>query len=115
MPFVPIARLEDVPRDRGLRVELNGIAIGLYRVGDAIHAMEDTCPHAGYPLAEGDFEGCVITCRAHGWPFDVTTGFDPAHADGFPIPCFAVEVENNEIRIDLDNQLNDPRKNRRER
>lgn len=115
MPFVAIARIEDVPTDRGLRVAVDGVAIGLYRVGDEIHAMEDTCPHAGFPLAEGDFAGCVITCKAHGWPFDVTTGFDPDHADGFPIPCFAVEVEGSEIRVDLENQINDPRKNRQRR
>ena len=66
MPFRTVARLSEIPPDRGLRVEIDGIAVGLYRVGDAVHAMEDACPHAGYPLHEGDLEGCVITCRAHG-------------------------------------------------
>lgn len=72
--------------------------------------MEDACPHAGYPLHEGDLVGCVITCRFHGWPFDVRTGFDPDDADGFPIPCFAVEVEGDDVRVDLENRINDPRR-----
>jgi len=114
LPFVPVAKLEDIPIDRGLRVVVNEIGIGLYRSGNNVYAMEDACPHAGYPLSEGEFSDCVISCRAHGWPFDVRTGFDPDNADGFPIPCFAVEVEGGEVRIDLDDCVNDPRRTRRE-
>jgi nitrite reductase/ring-hydroxylating ferredoxin subunit len=112
LPFVCVARLEDVPTRRGLRVEVEGIAVGLYRVGETVYAMEDDCPHAGFPLSEGALEGCVISCRAHGWPFDIRTGFDPDDADGFPIPCFAVEIESGEVRLDLSQRLNDPRPRR---
>lgn len=112
LPFVSVARLTDLPPDGGLRVVVDGIGIGLYRVGDVIYAMEDDCPHAGHPLSEGQLEGCVITCRAHGWPFDIRTGFDPDHGDGFPIPCFAVALEGDEIRIDLTRRINDPRRAR---
>lgn len=112
MSFVPVAQLSEIPTDRGLRVVVDQIGIGLYRVGEVVYAMEDACPHAGYPLSDGDFADCVVTCRAHGWPFDVTTGFDPDHADGFPVPCFAVEVRGNEVLIDLETRTNDPRKNR---
>jgi nitrite reductase/ring-hydroxylating ferredoxin subunit len=113
LSFVTAAQLADVPTDRGLRVTIEGIAIGLYRIGDAVHAMEDACPHAGYPLSDGELSGCVISCRAHGWPFDVTTGFDPDNADGFPVPCFAVEIQGDEVRVDLENRINDPRRSRR--
>jgi nitrite reductase/ring-hydroxylating ferredoxin subunit len=113
LSLVPVARIDEIPTDRGLRVEVEGIGIGLYRVGEAVYAMEDACPHAGVPLSEGTLEGCVITCRAHGWPFDVRTGFDPAHADGFPIPCFAVELRGNEVLVDLAVRINDPRRPRR--
>ncbi|MGE4649536.1 MAG: Rieske 2Fe-2S domain-containing protein [Myxococcota bacterium] len=108
--FVRVAQLNDIPSHRGLRVVVDGIGIGLYRVGQKLYAMEDACPHAGYPLSEGELEGCIISCRAHGWPFDVRTGFDPDHPDGFPIPCFAVEVAGDEVRINLSDRINDPRR-----
>ena len=113
MPFVPVARVDEIPTDRGLRVEVDGIGVGLYRVGDEVHAMEDACPHAGFPLSEGELENGVIHCRAHGWPFDVRTGFAPDDADGFPIPCFAVEVVDGTVRIDLGRRINDPRRRAR--
>jgi nitrite reductase/ring-hydroxylating ferredoxin subunit len=113
LSYVSVARLEEIPTDRGLRVVVDGIWIGLYRVDETVYAMEDTCPHAGYPLSEGELDGCVISCRAHGWPFDIRTGFDPEHADGFPIPCFAVEVDGNQVRIDLADRINEPRRRSR--
>ena len=113
MSFVPVARLHEIPTDRGLRVVIDDVGVGLYRVGDAVHAMEDACPHAGVPLSDGTLDGCVVTCRAHGWPFDVRTGFDPDDADGFPIPCFAVEIRGDEVFVDLSDRVNDPRRRRR--
>ena len=106
LSFVPVARLEDIPRNTGLRVEVEGIGIGLYRVRESVHAMEDACPHAGFPLSEGELHDGVITCRAHGWPFDVRTGFAPDDADGFPIPCFAVRISHGEVEVDLEQVIN---------
>ena len=115
MAFVPVARLEDIPSGRGLRVVVDGIGVGLYRVGDKVHAMEDACPHAGFPLSQGELKGCVVTCIAHQWQFDIRTGFDPQHADGFPVPVFAVEVEGDRVFVDLAKKLNDPPRGARRR
>ncbi len=114
MAFVAVARLTEIPNDRGLCISVEGVDVGLYRVGERVYAMEDTCPHAGFPLSKGDLEGCVITCHAHGWPFDVRTGFDPENADGFPIPCFAVSIEDGTVHIDLEQRINDPRRQHRQ-
>ncbi len=128
LSFVPVAELSAVPERQGLRVVLDpetgaplseaertereGLAIGLYRDGDEVYAMEDACPHAGFPLSRGTFENCVIVCDAHGWPFDVRTGFDPANADGFPVPCFGARVVAGQVEVDLEARINDPRARR---
>lgn len=106
MSLQRVAELADVPRGRGLRVVIDGIEVGLFRVGDAIYAMENACPHAGDPLSEGFVEGCIVTCAAHGWDFDVRTGFRPGDDDGFPIPCFEVQTVDGEIWVDLEKPLN---------
>ncbi len=115
MTFVPVARLDEIPPSRALRVTVGELALGLYRVGDAIHAMEDACPHAGFALSKGRFENGVVVCSAHGLRYDVRTGFDPEHADGFPIPCFRVRIEDGMVEVDLDDWINDPRKRRARR
>lgn len=112
LAFRRVAREEDVPTGRGLRVVLGELEIGLFRVGDAIHAMENACPHAGLPLSEGLLEGCVVTCTAHGWRFDVRSGFPPDDDDGFPIPCFPVRVAEGEVHVDVENPTNLRRRGR---
>jgi len=104
--YLAVARVQDVPEGRGLCVRIAGIDVGLFRVGDEICAMENQCPHAGDPLSEGLLEGSIVTCRAHGWRFDVRTGFPPSDADGFPIPCFAVRIVEGSVEVDLEAPLN---------
>ena len=108
MTYQAVARVEDIPEGRGLCVRIGQIDVGLFRVGDEICAMENRCPHAGDPLSEGLLEGSIVTCRAHGWRFDVRTGFRPEDADGFPIPRFAVRILGGSVEVDLETPLNRP-------
>ena len=40
--------------------------IVLYRVDDQVFAIDNRCPHEGYPLAEGTLdEQCQLTCNWH--------------------------------------------------
>lgn len=108
MSFRRVAHVCDVPERRGLCVQVDGIEVGLFRVGEAIHAMENRCPHAGHPLSEGELEGTVVVCGLHGWEFDVTTGFRPGNEDGFPNPCFAVRIEAGCVYVDISRSTNIP-------
>jgi len=101
LTWVRVAVAADVVPGRGQRVCVKGIPIGLYRVGDEYYAMEDTCPHAGSALSEGELSGTVIKCPNHGWDYDVRTGFKPGHSDGFPIPCFPIRIEGDSLWIDI--------------
>ena len=48
--------------------------LAVYHVEGGLHAVEDSCPHAGAVLSEGELEGPVLTCPRHGSRFDVRTG-----------------------------------------
>ena len=111
--FTRVARLSEVPVDCGLGVRVGEVPVALFRAEGRIHAMEDRCAHADFPLSSGSVAGCVVTCAAHGWEFDVRTGFDPIHPDGFPVPCFAVREEGGEVYVDIEDVINDPRRRRR--
>lgn len=106
MPRVRVGSVADVSPGRALRTEVEGVPVAVWRVGDAYYAMEDVCPHAGHTLHDGELRGCVVICPLHGWDFDVRTGFRPGNADGWPIPCFAVRVEDGEVWIDVERPIN---------
>jgi 3-phenylpropionate/trans-cinnamate dioxygenase ferredoxin subunit len=106
MSYEFVATIGELPEGRGLRVDLAGIDVGIFRAGSEIFAMENRCPHAGDPLSEGCLVGKIVSCRAHGWEFDVSTGFRPDNPDGFPIPCFPVRIDGDRVLVDIDAPLN---------
>lgn len=56
------------------RCEVAGRAIVVCRVGDDLHALDDTCTHDDVSLSLGALEGCRLRCPLHGSEFDVRTG-----------------------------------------
>ena len=106
MAFQRVARVGEIPEGRGHCVRVGELEIGLYRVEGEIYAMENRCPHADARLHEGELTGAVIVCPGHGWEFDVRTGWKPEDADGWPIPCFSVRVQDGEVWIDPERPVN---------
>ena len=95
-----VCRLADLPADQGYLIEVAGEAIALFRVGDEVHAIENTCPHRGGPLAYGDLRGGAVHCPLHAWAFDVRTG----RCDEFPeasLRTFVVHVEGDAVQLEL--------------
>lgn len=62
--------------------------------GGEIRAYDGLCPHAGFPLADGDVEDDILTCGAHSWEFDLTTG-----AGVNPANC---RLRSHPVRLDGD-------------
>jgi nitrite reductase (NADH) small subunit len=64
-----------VPPGRGATVQLkDGSEVALFNVDGSYHAIENFCPHKGYPLADSRLYGTMVECDLHGWRFDVRTG-----------------------------------------
>ncbi len=72
---ITVGRTEDIPAGRGATVKLkSGAEIALFNADGKFYAIENFCPHKGYPLADSPLSGTTVECEFHGWHFDVTTG-----------------------------------------
>lgn len=70
-----VAKVGDIPQGRGATVTLqDGSQIALFNVKGAFHAIENFCPHKGYPLANSPIYGNKVECEHHGWRFDLRNG-----------------------------------------
>lgn len=83
-------------------VDVEGVAIAVFRVGDDYYAIEDVCTHDGGPLAEQDPEGAEIECQRHGARFDLRTGKVLRLPAVEPVATFPVEVRGEDVYILFD-------------
>ena len=100
MARVSVGKVDDVAAGQGRVVDAGGRSLALFNVGGAFHVLDNSCPHRGGPLGEGDLDGTVVVCPWHGWRWDVTTGAN-TNSLAVRIPCFPVSVERGEIFVDL--------------
>ena len=96
--FVRVARTKEIPSGAGRMFEVNGRQVAVFNVGGRFHAIDHRCAHQQGPLAEGDLEGCVVTCPWHGWTYDVTTGQSPDDPDA-RVGRYDTKVEKGELLI----------------
>jgi 3-phenylpropionate/trans-cinnamate dioxygenase ferredoxin subunit len=110
-------RLADAPAAGERRmVELGGHRIGLYRVGEDLHALADRCPHRGAPLCSSGRIATgielrdgrpvlaepetLVRCPWHKWDFDIASGrcvVDPR----LRVRRYAVRIDGDEVVVSL--------------
>jgi nitrite reductase/ring-hydroxylating ferredoxin subunit len=98
--FVRAASLAALPQGSRMTVNLDGHVIALFHTPEGIFAVDNRCPHMGFPLDRGTVKDCILTCHWHHARFDLHSGgaFDPWADD---VRAFPVKVEAGDIWIDL--------------
>ena len=81
-------------------VHLEGHVVCLFAEGEGVYAVDNRCPHMGFPLHRGTVNDGILTCHWHHARFDLCTGgtFDQ-FAD--ELRRFPVEVEGDDVYVDL--------------
>jgi nitrite reductase/ring-hydroxylating ferredoxin subunit len=66
--WLRVASLNELPSEGiGHAVKADGLDIALFRWNDRVYAIEDLCPHLGFPLSEGIMQMGEVICSWHGW------------------------------------------------
>jgi nitrite reductase/ring-hydroxylating ferredoxin subunit len=98
--FVFAADLAEVEEVGIKTVQRGGHTIVLVRNNGAIYAVDNRCPHMGFPLDRGTVKDGILTCHWHHARFDLASGgtFDQWADD---IRAFPVELRDGEVWVDL--------------
>jgi 3-phenylpropionate/trans-cinnamate dioxygenase ferredoxin subunit len=99
---VEVTQLEELPRDRGVRVTIGERRIAMFRIDDVVYAIGDRCSHAEASLAEGEVWGTDVECPRHGSEFDLKTGEPRALPATVPVPVYEVFVEDGTVYLELE-------------
>jgi cytochrome P450/nitrite reductase/ring-hydroxylating ferredoxin subunit len=86
--------------------ELTGVSVGGIEVvvvpgREGPRVFEGRCPHQGTLLSEGQLEGDVLICRAHGWRFDTASGGKRCDAQGPGLTAMPTVAKPDGLYIDL--------------
>ena len=96
--FVAVAKAGELPVGRATTCAIGERRVALYHTAAGFFATDNTCPHRGGPLGEGDLLGNEIVCPWHFWSFDVTTGANIADPS-LRIVTHEVKVEGERVLV----------------
>ncbi|ATB47295.1 (2Fe-2S)-binding protein [Corallococcus macrosporus DSM 14697] len=105
--FIPVATLDVLDAGGRAVVQVDGVAVALFRVGEEILAVADACPHRAGPLSEGDLVGDVVHCPLHTWPFDLRSGLCTRHP-GVQVRTYAVRIQGAHILVSASGRVPTP-------
>ena len=99
--FIEIARTDEIAPGEAKMVEVEGRKIALFNLEGSYWAIDDTCPHRGGPLSEGEVKGEEVICPWHGSEFNIKTGevLRPPARGG--VKSYKVQVEGSIIKIEF--------------
>jgi nitrite reductase/ring-hydroxylating ferredoxin subunit len=80
-------------------VTVGGRTLGLFHHEGEFHAVDNRCPHMGFPLTEGSVDDGILTCPWHHARFELSCGdtFDPFADDARTFPT---EVRDGDVYVD---------------
>jgi nitrite reductase/ring-hydroxylating ferredoxin subunit len=99
-PLVRAASLADLRAAGRLVVHVDRHSLCLFADGDEVYAVDNRCPHMGFPLHRGTLCDGILTCHWHHARFDLSTGgtFDQWADD---LRRFPVELRGDDVLLDL--------------
>lgn len=102
MEYFAVGPEQEIPEGRGTLREVAGERLALFRIGDQIYCIDDTCSHAMASLSAGRVEGRTVTCPLHGGQFDIPTGKPARLPVTAPVAVHPVEVRDGQVFVGLE-------------
>ncbi|BAZ22711.1 Rieske [2Fe-2S] domain-containing protein [Kalymmatonema gypsitolerans NIES-4073] len=102
--YIRAAKLADVQAAGSLLVNLEKHTIALFYSDNKVYAIDNRCPHMGFPLHGSTCKDGIVTCPWHYARFDLASGgtFDSWADD---VRAFPVEIRDGEVWVNLTPQV----------
>ena len=98
--WIRVCAVADIPAGEATTLDVDP-PIAVFHVDDSFYAIDDTCTHETYSLAEGYIEGAAVECALHFAKFDLRTGNALCLPAYLGVRTYPVKTENGEIFVDV--------------
>lgn len=98
--WVRVASLSELQAAGRLTVRAQQTVVVLFAHNGQVYAVDNRCPHMGFPLDRGTVNDCILTCHWHHARFDLASGgtFDLWADD---VRSFPVQMAHDDIWVDM--------------
>jgi 3-phenylpropionate/trans-cinnamate dioxygenase ferredoxin subunit len=98
-----VCRFDDLADGAARRVEVDGRAVAVVRIGESVYAVDDVCTHANISLSDGEVwcDELEIECPQHGSTFSLVTGEPNTLPATRPVSVHKVTVRDGDVLVDL--------------
>ena len=99
-----VGPLADLAPGTAAKYVVDGRAIAVVRIDDAVYAIGDTCSHADVSLSEGEVhcDTKEIECWKHSSAFSLTTGEPNTLPATQSVPVYVASVVDGIIHIEVE-------------
>ena len=88
-------------KERGVAAASHdGRVAAIFAEGDRIFAVDNRCPHMGFPLTKGTLKNGILTCHWHSWQFDASCGGCFTQG-GSAVASYRTEVRGGDVWVEL--------------
>ena len=96
---VKVCSFQELERERSKVISVQGRVVLVLLEQGEVFALDNRCPHMGFPLRRGTVRDGILTCHWHHAKFDLAGGctFDPFADD---VTSFPVEVRDGDVWLD---------------
>ena len=101
---VTVGTLEELRRVGCLTGKAGTQPICVFWSDEGAFALDDRCPHMGFPLHRGTVESGLVTCHWHNARFDLSSGgtLDPWADD---VRAYPVELDDGRVTVVIDAEV----------
>ena len=98
--WIPAASLAELERKGRLTAKVADQVVVMFYTDGEVFAVDNRCPHMGFPLDRGSVKDCILTCHWHHARFDLKTGgtFDQWADD---VRAFPTKIEAGQVLVDV--------------
>lgn len=98
--WVKLTTIDQIPKSGILTGKVGKNSLILYRQGENVTCYLNACPHLATPLDMGKLDHGILTCKSHGFQYNLETGECLTVTD-VPLQSYPVQIKGEKVFVKL--------------
>ena len=96
-----VSTLQELEKKGCMSINVQGHDLVIFYHDGHVYALDNRCPHMGFPLSRGTTKDGILTCDWHHARFDLKSGgtFDLWAGD---VPSFPTQIQNGKVWVTIE-------------